>query len=119
MNCTICNIPIANADQRCNNCWEVEHRLKKYLSYEAGRANAFEIIGTCSTCAWYDSDWIKHDSGYMCSCPKMDYGYGKKNEDPSAVMIEDDEGWGMLPGPDFMCKHHKVKDVTDSQPRSL
>jgi hypothetical protein len=39
----------------------------------------------------------------------MIYGYGVKYDgqkvDPDGLRIEDDEGWGMIPGPEFGCIH--------------
>jgi hypothetical protein len=40
----------------------------------------------------------------------MIYGYNIAiRRDDDGVAIENDEGWGMLPGPDFGCIHHKDK----------
>lgn len=60
----------------------------------------------CLTCKWYDSArW------HVCECPKMFYGYRKTkgDDEPDAVKIEDDEGWGMIVGPEFGCVHHQSK----------
>ncbi len=59
---------------------------------------------TCKTCKFYIPEDIYL---YTCHCPKMKYGYGKQDVDSDGVLIEDDEGWGMIPGPDFGCIHHK------------
>lgn len=59
----------------------------------------------CKTCKWYDpSNW------HECQCPKMVYGYsGRTKRDPDGLSVEDDEGWGMIPGPEFGCIHHEEK----------
>ena len=56
----------------------------------------------CKTCRWYDTG-----SWHQCYCPKMVYGYGRDRADKDGLDVEDDEGWGMLPGPDFGCVHHE------------
>jgi hypothetical protein len=65
---------------------------------------------SCKTCYWYMNDDLP-DSCRICKCPKMFYGYRRRDGDQArdAVQIEDDEGWGMIPGPDFGCIHHKDK----------
>jgi hypothetical protein len=61
-------------------------------------------MDTCDTCIYY------HVKGWKtCRCPKMIYGYGKLVGEPDSVRIEDDEGWGLVPGPKFGCIHHKEK----------
>lgn len=63
---------------------------------------------TCKNCFWHE----RPDNGTCdCSCPKMLYGYAGK-VDHDGVAIEDDEGWGMRPGPDFGCIHFKHKETT-------
>lgn len=32
---------------------------------------------------------------------------------PDALVVEDDEGWGMIPGPEFGCIHHPDNEATD------
>jgi hypothetical protein len=56
----------------------------------------------CETCKFYDPQCSK-----ACSCPKMLYGYGTSRKSNDEVEIEDDEGWGMIPGPKFGCIHHE------------
>lgn len=60
---------------------------------------------SCKTCHWYSSTAAK-----TCKCPKMVYGYGSSERDDDGVRIEDDEGWGMTPGPDFGCIHHEDRE---------
>lgn len=63
---------------------------------------------TCKNCYWYERPG---NGTHDCSCPKMLYGYsGRAAHD--GVAIEADEGWGMLPGPDFGCIHFKHKEIT-------
>ena len=66
-----------------------------------------KLTPRCETCRWYDSEESKWR---MCSCPKMLYGYRHPIDFPDDhLLIEDDEGWGMIPGPDFGCIHHEEK----------
>jgi hypothetical protein len=46
------------------------------------------------------------DAG-SCSSPKIIYGYDNKGSvpTPDSARIENDEGWGMITGPDFGCIH--------------
>ena len=60
---------------------------------------------SCKTCHWYRTTGM-----HTCVCPKMVYGYGSSERDDAGVKIEDDEGWGMNPGPNFGCIHHKDKE---------
>jgi hypothetical protein len=48
----------------------------------------------------------------MCHSPKVFYGYQKQEGDdaPDALKVEDDEDWGMYPGPKFGCVHHEEKE---------
>jgi hypothetical protein len=64
----------------------------------------------CETCRWWN-EGEKKSLRKICSCPKMCYGYGWGKEDlePDDVHIEDDEGWGMDPGPEFGCIHHEER----------
>lgn len=64
---------------------------------------------SCKTCHWYKNDALP-DIEKTCKCPRMVYGYGSRDRDDDGVLIEDDEGWGMIPGPDFGCIHHKDKE---------
>ena len=62
-----------------------------------------------------DCEHAKHDPDCTptvigCICPKMLYGYSAKYDEgvvlePDEVQIENDEGWGMVPGPEFGCIH--------------
>jgi len=63
---------------------------------------------TCKNCHWYERPG---NGTHECSCPKMVYGYGPRC-DSDGVDVEDDEGWGMVPGPDFGCIHFKHKEIT-------
>ena len=58
----------------------------------------------CKTCCWFETG-----SWHLCGCPKMVYGYGKDEPDQDGLAVEDVEGWGMHPKPDFECIHHKEK----------
>ncbi len=65
---------------------------------------------SCKTCHWYKNETLP-DSLLTCKCPKMFYGYRNRDGDQAedGVLIENDEGWGMIPGPNFGCIHHKDK----------
>jgi hypothetical protein len=39
----------------------------------------------------------------------MIYGYYGINADNDGLLVEDDEGWGMSPGPNFGCIHWSPK----------
>lgn len=69
--------------------------------------------GRCNTCQYYQ---LKTGFNNMtCKHPKMVYGYGLETTDePDQVLIEDDEGWGMIPGPEFGCIHHEEKQSDDN-----
>ena len=65
----------------------------------------------CETCKYYVLD---HDNdGMTCECPKMIFGYSQVLPGPDEVLIESDEGWGMVPGPKFGCIHHLPQDHRD------
>jgi len=59
----------------------------------------------CKDCCWYQPQ----TEGHKCSCPKMIYGYYGINADNDGLLVEDDEGWGMSPGPNFGCIHWSPK----------
>jgi len=64
------------------------------------------LNGTCDTCTHYTPGSHYHR---VCTCPKMIYGYGNFNKENDTLKVEDDEGWGMIPGPKFGCIHHSPK----------
>jgi hypothetical protein len=37
----------------------------------------------------------------------MVYGYKARKQGRDELHVEDDEGWGMIPGPKFGCIHHE------------
>ena len=71
---------------------------------------------TCKTCKhWgtrtrggYSADSKRLKS---CSAPLIEYGYGTEYSEvaDNGALVEDDEGWGMLTGPDFGCVLHEGK----------
>ncbi|MHC4300922.1 MAG: hypothetical protein ACYS7Y_26915 [Planctomycetota bacterium] len=63
-------------------------------------------VKTCDTCRWWSKS-SSSDSWKMCSCPKMVYGYKARKQGRDELHVEDDEGWGMIPGPKFGCIHHE------------
>ena len=60
---------------------------------------------TCKTCAHF----VPESDGYG-SCSRWLRGYAVKLEDMTSndVLVEDDEGWGMVVGPDFGCVLHSI-----------
>ena len=56
--------------------------------------------------------WAHGKDGFdVCGSPNIYYGYSAALKDiPSnGATVEDDEGWGMLTGPDFGCVLHEEK----------
>jgi hypothetical protein len=62
-------------------------------------------MSTCIKCIYYN---VKNER-HICACPKMIYGYGDIKCEDDYLLIEDDEGWGMQPGPNFGCIHWESK----------
>ena len=73
-------------------------------------------MNTCKTCKYWTTikgsscSRKEADRLHFCNAPKIKYGYGIEECDISddGVLIEEDEGWGMLTGPDFGCIHHEI-----------
>lgn len=63
----------------------------------------------CQTCRCQTCRWFNNGGWYVCDCPKMIYGYKTKVVADDEVAVENDENWGMIPGPNFGCIHHKEK----------
>ena len=82
------------------------HIIDTSLSVEESHTiPVFQLEPRCKTCCWYATGLSHH----QCTCPKMVYGYGIGEADKDGVNVEDDEGWGMVPGPDFGCIHYEEK----------
>lgn len=70
---------------------------------------------TCKTCKhWGHSRKYAEDNGKRlksCRAPLIEYGYGVEESDvaDNGALVEDDEGWGMLTGPEFGCVLHEDK----------
>lgn len=62
-------------------------------------------MGRCKNC----KHWRPNTDTQGCVCPKMKYGYSQEPRDPDGVRIENDEEWGMMPGPEFGCIHFEEK----------
>jgi len=60
----------------------------------------------CENCFYYTPDI----EGHVCQCPKMIYGYYGVKSAKDGMLVEDDEGWGFVPGPEFGCIHCKEKE---------
>jgi len=62
------------------------------------------MANTCKTCKFYDpseNDWEMP----FGSCSRWEYSYQTSPRDLAAneIVVEIDEGWGALMGPDFGC----------------
>ena len=63
---------------------------------------------TCGTCAHFVPEAKSPPFG---SCVRWHQGYGVQLEDVACneVLVENDEGWGMIMGPDFGCVLHAAR----------
>ena len=69
----------------------------------------------CKTCKWYHPN-ESICSVRCCDCPKMIYSYDACiKPDPDGLCVENDEGWGMLPSPEFGCIHHEIKTLMEDE----
>jgi len=69
-------------------------------------------MNTCKTCKfWTDNPWGHPVPRGSCLSPKFLYGYNIALDKiaPDEVLVENDEGWGFVTGPDFGCVHHEEK----------
>ena len=69
---------------------------------------------TCKTCKhWGHSRGCAESSKRLksCSAPLIKYGYRVEESEvaDNGALVEDDEGWGMLTGPEFGCVFHEDK----------
>ena len=70
---------------------------------------------TCKTCKhWGNSRNYAEDNGKRlksCNAPQIEYGYGVEESEvaDNGALVEDDEGWGMLTGPEFGGVLHEDK----------
>ena len=67
-------------------------------------------MGRCKNCIHSKNQeyWGRSDVGLLtCDHPKIQLGYRAKADDIPAdsVLIENDEGWGWVVGPEFGCIH--------------
>jgi hypothetical protein len=63
------------------------------------------MSGRCKDCRFYQyPHWDKKSSNFG-SCARWHVGYHVEPEDVKAneAWVENDEGWGMMLGPDFGC----------------
>lgn len=69
-------------------------------------------MNTCKVCKFWgnrsDDISLRLKS---CDAPKIKYGYGNDFSEiaDNGALIEDDEGWGMLTGPDFGCVLYETR----------
>lgn len=73
---------------------------------------------TCKDCKYFAGTGTRNGTTYInsgeCLSPKFHRGYCYEApepfvEEPDAVLVEDDEGWGIFVGRDFGCIHFKAK----------
>lgn len=66
-------------------------------------------MGTCRSCI----SWKPYEtSGFgTCDNPNWRKGYHIQYKDMKSnqLIVENDEGWGFMTGPDFGCVHHKSR----------
>ena len=64
--------------------------------------------GRCRSCSFWKSpsETSRAPEGFGdCSCPKYKMGYRVDEADSDGVVVEGDEGWGFVTGPEFGCVH--------------
>jgi hypothetical protein len=79
---------------------EFESDLEVIIEETAGEDPGY-IAPVCKNCDhWYQTG--------TCSNPKFKYEFTKGDEQPESdgIMIEYDEGWGAVCGPEFGCIHY-------------
>ncbi len=70
----------------------------------------YPLSNTCRNCAWYvPREGLNRSS---CGSPKMIYGYARGFAEGDELHVENDEEWGMSPGPTFGCVHWEKCDET-------
>jgi hypothetical protein len=73
-------------------------------------------MNTCKTCTYWGNNrsYATDDGSRLKSCSnkKLVYGYAESLDDvpDDGAAIEDDEGWGVLTGPDFGCVLHEGRE---------
>ncbi len=73
------------------------------------------MTNTCKTCKHFEwEEWNPKEYG---SCKRWHKGYDQDRPKLASneVIVEDDEGWGMMMGPDFGCVLHEAITVTMQQ----
>lgn len=66
-------------------------------------------MNRCETCLYYVQAQFG-DHRMTCKSPKIRRGYDREIPCDDGAMVEDDEEWGILVGPNFGCVNHKAKD---------
>ena len=69
----------------------------------------------CKDCKWWrKEEWYHSGTGILKTCehPKVKKGYGWNVDDVprDGALIENDEGWAWLTGPEFGCVNFEVKE---------
>jgi hypothetical protein len=58
----------------------------------------------CKNCIFWGEP-VEGANYRKCSSPKIVRGYGDVDVPDDGANVEDDEGWGIMTGPDFGCIH--------------
>lgn len=67
----------------------------------------------CKTCAYWKLS-ADPEKGRTCKSPKVLRGYTYDQSDvPDGLLVENDEGWGCITGPDFGCIHHSPAQTNE------
>ena len=75
------------------------------------------MSGRCKDCKHVRPAEL-YEPDLTCQHPKFLFGYHHDQGDmaPDGLLIEDDEGWGWVVGPEFGCVHFEPKNA--STPKS-
>ena len=88
---------------------EMESDIIVELDETAGEIPPY-LAPVCKNCQYWNK--LADVERGNCSCPKFRYGYsfvGGPKDKPlelDDIQVENDEGWGMISGPEFGCIHY-------------
>lgn len=60
-------------------------------------------MGVCKDCRFFQPDTSRRVQYGSCERWNVGYGYNVTKMPLNEVLVENDEGWGMLMGPEFGC----------------
>ena len=66
-----------------------------------------KVKNRCKDCKHVESG--DREGDLTCGHPKFVFGYGEELVSPDGLVIEHDEGWGWIVGPEFGCVHFEQK----------